>query len=188
MAILNDPEIIESVRRGNVSDFSLLIDRYKHKAFSMISRMLKNKMDAEEVLQDCFVKAFNNLSSFKGDSLFSTWFYRIVYNTTLSRLGMKKRQIEEMMLSIGEELDFEDTDADTSGGKKETKELLNSLIEKLPPNYAAVINLFYIEEMSCEEISVILNTGVPNVKVLLHRSRTALKKLIKENNLEDELR
>jgi RNA polymerase sigma-70 factor (ECF subfamily) len=188
MKKLDDLEIIESVKRGNVSDYSLIIDRYKHKAFSMIFRMLKNRLDAEEVLQDCFVKGYNSLKSFKGGAKFSTWFYRIVYNTTLSRIGSKRRKIEETMLSIGEELDFEDIDSDVSGSKKETKELLNKLIEKLPTNYSAVINLFYLEEMSCEEISEIMNTTIPNIKVLLHRSRAALKKMIKENDLEEELR
>lgn len=188
MKKLDDHEIIESVKRGNTSDYSLIIDRYKQKAFSIICRMLKNRMDAEEVLQDCFVKAYNNLKSFKGDAQFSTWFYRIVYNTTLSKLGIKKRQIEQSMLSIGEEIDIEDTLADTSGGKKATKELLNSLIAKLSPNYSMVVNLFYLEEMSCEEIADVMGTNTQNVKVLLHRSRAALKKLIKENDLEDELR
>ena len=188
MKKLDDHEIIESVKRGNTSDYSLIIDRYKQKAFSMIFRMLKNRMDAEEVLQDCFVKAYNNIKSFKGDAQFSTWFYRIVYNTTLSKLGMKKRQIEQSKLSIGDELDIEDLEADTSGRKNAIKELVNTLVAKLPPNYSMVVNLFYMEEMSCEEIAEVMGTNTPNVKVLLHRSRTALKKLIKENNLEDELR
>ena len=74
---LSDREIVDSVKKGNHSDYAILIDRYKNKAFSMLTRMLKNKMEAEEVLQDSFLKAFNGLKDFKGESKFSTWFYKI---------------------------------------------------------------------------------------------------------------
>ena len=80
MKNLSDNEIIESIKKGNHSDYSLLIDRYKNKAFSLLKRMLKNEMEAEEVLQDCFLKAFYGLNSFKQEAKFSTWFYRIVFN------------------------------------------------------------------------------------------------------------
>ena len=68
MKHLSDIEIIDSVLQGNANDYSLLISRYKHKAFSLLKRMLKNEMDAEEVLQDCFVKAFFALKSFKREA------------------------------------------------------------------------------------------------------------------------
>jgi len=89
---LSDQEIIDSINRGNQSDYSIIVDRYKNKAFSLLMRMLKNQQDAEETLQDCFIKAYNSLGSFKGESKFSTWFYRIVYNTALTRLSSKKRK------------------------------------------------------------------------------------------------
>ena len=97
-----DFEIIQSIRKGNTRDYSLLIDRYKNRAYSMLCRMLKDEMDAEEVLQDCFLKAFNALNNFKGDSKFSTWFYRIVYNTAITVLSAKKRKIEKEISSIDE--------------------------------------------------------------------------------------
>ena len=73
MKNLTDIEIIESVKKGNQSDYALLIDRYKNKAFSLLVRMLKNEMESEEVLQDCFLKAYNSLDSFRQESKFSTW-------------------------------------------------------------------------------------------------------------------
>jgi len=78
---LSDQEILDSVICGNQADYSIIVDRYKNKAFSLLKRMLKNEQDAEETLQDCFLKAYNSLSNFKGEAKFSTWFYRIVYNT-----------------------------------------------------------------------------------------------------------
>jgi RNA polymerase sigma-70 factor (ECF subfamily) len=178
MKDLSDLEIIESVKNGNHSDYSLLIDRYKNKAFSMLSRMLKNEMDAEEVLQDSFLRGFNGLKNFKNEAKFSTWFYRIAYNTALTRLSAKKRKIESEMISIDDQLelrsdyDFENTD------KSDLNKFVNDTIEMLPPKYSTVINLYYMEGMSCEEISEVMNITVSNVKVVLHRSRNALKDLL----------
>ena len=178
MKDLSDLEIIESIRNGNHSDYSLLIDKYKNRAFSMLVRMLKNEMDAEEVLQDSFLKAFNGLRTFKNDAKFSTWFYRIVYNTALTRLSGKHRKIESVMFSIDDQLelqsnyDFEDSE------KEDLNQFINKMIEQLPPKYSTVINLFYIDGMSCEEISEVMNNTVSNVKVILHRSRNALKDLL----------
>ena len=100
MKNFSDQEIIDSVLKGNESDYSIIVDRYKNKAFSMLKRMLKNDFDAEEILQDCFLKAYHSLKSFKGEAKFSTWFYKIVYNTALTKLSSKKRKIESEMSSV----------------------------------------------------------------------------------------
>ena len=91
MKNLSENEIIESVKKGNNGDFALIIDLYKDRAFTLLKKMLKNEMDAEEALQDSFMKVFNSLTSFKGESKFSTWFYRIVYNTALTIISNKKK-------------------------------------------------------------------------------------------------
>ncbi len=187
MRNLTDIEIIASVKRGNQSDYAIIIDRYKNKAFSLINRILKNEMEAEEVLQDCFLKAYNALSSFKQDSKFSTWFYRIVYNTTISKVSAKKRKIENEMSSLEDhfnlvsDYDFRVTE------NSDLSEFVNLMLEKLPPNYSSVLNLFYLNEMSCEEIGEVMNISVPNVKVMLHRSRNALRDLIIKDDLMREV-
>jgi len=187
MKKLSDQEIIESVRDGNQSDYSIIVDRYKNKAFSLLNRMLKNEQDAEEALQDCFLKAYNSLSSFKGDAKFSTWFYRIVYNTALTKLSSKKRKIENEMSSVDEHFDLKsDYDYNVSE-RKDMSEFINELVNKLPEKHSAIISLFYLDEMSCEEISKALDISLSNVKVMLYRSRNALKDIIIENNLVEEL-
>ncbi len=187
MKNLSDLEIIESVIRGNHSDFSLLINRYKNKAFSLLKRMLKNEMEAEEVLQDCFLKAFNGLKNFKQESKFSTWFYRIVYNSALTKLSIQKRKITNEMSSIDDHLNlFNESDFKFSE-KKDFSRFLNELIEKLPEKYSAVITMFYLEEMSCEEISEVMQVSVSNVKVMLYRSRNALRDIVVQNNYLEEL-
>jgi RNA polymerase sigma-70 factor (ECF subfamily) len=187
MKNLTDLEIIDSVKKGNQSDYAIIIDRYKNRAFSLVKRMLKNEMDAEEVLQDCFIKAYDSLDSFRQESKFSTWFYRIVYNTTLTKLSGKKRKIELEMTSVEDHFDLESDYDFKVSEKKDMAEFLNKMVEKLPLNYASVITMFYINDMSCEEISEALNTSVANVKVLLHRSRNALKDILLKNNFAEEL-
>ena len=187
MKNLTDLEIIESVKRGNQSDYAIIIDRYKDKAFSLVRRMLKNEMDAEEVLQDCFIKAYDSIKTFRQESKFSTWFYRIVYNTTLTRLSSTKRKIESQMTSVDEHFDLEsDYDFKTSE-KKDMVQFIKDMIEKLPQNYSLVLTLHYFNDMSCEEISETINTSVSNVKVMLHRSRNALRDLMLKNNYAEEL-
>ena len=187
MKNLTDWEIIESVKRGNRSDFSILVDRYKNKAFSLLKRMLKNEQDAEETLQDSFMKAYNSLNNFKGESKFSTWFYKIVYNTALTKLSSKKRKTEREMSSVEDHFDLKSDYDFNISENKDFSVFVNDLVNKLPERFAAVISLFYLDEMSCEEISKVMNVSVSNVKVMLHRSRNALKDLIIDNNLVEEL-
>jgi RNA polymerase sigma-70 factor (ECF subfamily) len=187
MKKLSDQEIIDSVKLGNQSDYSIIVDRYKDKAFSLLKKMLKNDQDAEETLQDCFLKAYNSLSGFKGQAQFSTWFYRIVYNTALTKLSSKKRKTENEMSSVHEHFDLKsDYDYNVSE-RKDMSEIINELINKLPERHTAIINLFYLDEMSCEEISKVLNISLSNVKVMLHRSRNALRDIIIKNDLVEEL-
>lgn len=187
MRNISDQEIIESVLKGNTSDYSILIDRYKNKAFSMLKRMLKNEFDAEEVLQDCFLKAYNSLNSFKGESKFSTWFYRIVYNTAVTKLSSKKRKIELEMTSIEEHFNLVGEYDSGNFEKAELTTLLHNAIERLPERHSAVLSLFYLNEMTCEEIGEVMEISVSNVKVLLYRSRNALKDLLLKENLAEEL-
>ena len=188
MKNLSDFEIIESIKRGNHSDFSILIERYKNKAFSLLKRMLKNEMEAEEVLQDSFLKTFNGLKNFKQESKFSTWFYRIVYNSALTKLSNKRRKIENEMTSVEDHLELESNINYNPTEQKNISEIINSLIEKLPEKYSTVINMFYLNGMSCEEIAEITSTSVSNVKVLLYRARNTFKDILVKYNLTEELR
>jgi RNA polymerase sigma-70 factor (ECF subfamily) len=184
---LSDVEIIESVKKGNQADYAVIIDRYKSKAFTMLKRMLKNHFEAEEVLMDCFLKAYNNLGSFKFESKFSTWFYRIVYNTAITRLSSSRRKIEKEMSSIDDLHYLESKYAADEFVKKDNSLLIKKIINDLPPKNAAVISMFYLEEMSTEEIGDVLQISVANVKVILHRSRNLLRDIIEKRNLVQEI-
>ncbi|HEX9252963.1 MAG TPA: sigma-70 family RNA polymerase sigma factor [Ignavibacteriaceae bacterium] len=187
MKNLTDVEIIESVKKGNQADYAVLIDRYKNKAFTMLKRMLKNESDAEEVLMDCFLKAYNNLNTFKFESKFSTWFYRIVYNTALTKISSAKRKIESEMSSI-DDLHYLESNYNADDLVKEDLAILvKKIVNELPPQNAAVVTMFYLEEMNTEEISEVLKISVSNVKVILYRSRNLLKDIIANRNLLQEI-
>ena len=187
MKKLSDQEILDSVIRGNQADYAIIVDRYKNKAFSLLKRLLKNEQDAEETLQDCFLKAYNSLSNFKGEAKFSTWFYRIVYNTALTKISSKKRKTENQMTSVEDHFNLKSDYDFRSSERKDISIFISDLVNQLPERFATVINLYYLNEMSCEEISEILEISVSNVKVILHRSRNALKDLIVEKDLVKEL-
>ncbi len=187
MKNLTEAEIIDSVKRGNQADFALLIDLYKDKAFSLLKRMLKNEMDAEEALMDSFMKAYKAIDSFRHDSKFSTWFYRIVYNTALTVLAGKKRKIEQQMSSIDEHFDLGEYDDQIYAESENVKQYVFKMVDKLPPRNALVIILFYIDNLSLNEISQVLEISLVNSKVLLHRSRNSLKDLLLKHNYQEEL-
>jgi RNA polymerase sigma factor (sigma-70 family) len=187
MKNLTDAEIIESVKKGNQADYAVLIDRYKNKAFTMLKRMLKNELEAEEVLMDCFLKAYNNISTFKFESKFSTWFYRIVYNTALTKLSSSKRKIENEMISV-DDLNYLESNYNADDlVKEDLSVLVKKIVNELPPKNAVVITMFYLEEMSTEEISDVLQISVSNVKVILYRSRNLLREIIEKRNLFQEV-
>lgn len=187
MKNLTDAEIIESVKKGNQADYYILVERYKNKAFTMLKRMLKNDFEAEEILMDAFLKAYNNLGSFKFESKFSTWFYKIAYNTALSRISNSKRIIETQMASIDDVNYLESNYNADEYVSESSAELVQKVVNQLPEKNAAVITMFYLEEMTIEQISDVLNLSAANVKVILHRSRNLLRKLIEEKQLLREM-
>ena len=144
-------------------------------------------MDAEEALQDSFLKVFNSLSSFRNDAKFSTWFYRIVYNTGLTIVAGKKRKIEKEMTSIDEIITLGNYDDEIYSRSADVKEYLDKMVEKLPVRHGLILILFYADDLSLLEISQVMGISLVNTKVLLHRSRNALKDMLLRHNYQEEL-
>jgi RNA polymerase sigma-70 factor (ECF subfamily) len=170
-----DYEIIKEVSAGNISAYTVLLDRYKNMVFSLAYNILQNKEDAEELSQDVFIKAFNALSSFKGESLFSTWLYRIVINTSLNK--KKLVSINKKILDDDSELQefaYADLDSLKQYQKKDRKKIVQSAIKLLKENERLCITLFYINELSITEINELTEISISNIKILLHRGRKSL--------------
>jgi RNA polymerase sigma factor (sigma-70 family) len=187
MRNLSDIEIIDSITRGNVSDFSLLVDRYKDRAYSLLKRLLKNELDAEEALQDSFLKVYNSLKNFRRESQFSTWLYKIVYNTALAIISSKKRKFEQNMSSIDDNFELGNYDNEIYSQTDNPTQFILKMVDKLPVRGALVVILFYMDGLSLNEISQVMGTSLVNTKVLLYRSRNALKNLLLKHNYQEEM-
>jgi RNA polymerase sigma-70 factor (ECF subfamily) len=172
---------IDAVRKGNVSAFSVLIERYQDMVYSLALKLLKNTEDAEEMAQDTFIKAYQKLDMYEGKSKFSTWLYSITYNACISEL--RKRRIQFSSL---EEQRFSDQDemkihSYFSENKKEDQEkYLNLALSKLPEDDQVLVTLYYYENQSMDDISMITGLTVSNIKVKIHRARKKMYELLNE--------
>jgi len=179
-----DPEYryIQQVMDGDAGAFSYLVARYKDLTFAIAIRILENQQDAEEAVQDAFVQAFRKIRSFRSESRFSTWLYRIVVNQSLTKARKKKRVLpyEDMELAEGR---FEEIESCYKGlsGQDQTN-YINLALERLAPEDRILLTLYYLEEQSLAEIAEITGISKENVKMKLHRARgkmyTVLSKLL----------
>lgn len=176
-----DTYYIRQVLNGNINSFAGLVDRHKDRVFNLAFRITGNREEAEEVAQDAFLKAYRSLESFRMNSLFSTWLYKIVYNTAISFIRTRKKtalSLDEFPAGIK---DFEYENPDEIKAEQEYRNyLVNFAMQKLSEEERAVISLYYYEELSSEEISVITGTSRNNIKVRLFRARQRMAEIIKK--------
>jgi len=172
---MNNPDelnYIERIRNGETNLFSYFVTRYSNSIYSLIVRIVLIKEDAEELTQDSFLKAFKKLDSFKGDCSFSTWLFRIAYNTAISATRKRKTVLslvdETMLESVPDDAieNFFETDEDEMRLQK-----LEEAITKLNAEEKALITLFYTEGKSVAELGKVLDLSTDNVKVKLYRVR-----------------
>ena len=180
----NDRFYIQRVKAGDIRAFSAIVSNYQSRVFTIVLKIVANREDAEDIMQEVFVKVFKSLDQFKEESEFSTWLYRIAYNTTLSELRKRKLSfvpINDDLNTVNEPIADEE-EHDLTNIKLQH---LDEALKKLPPDEIFLITLYYFKEQSIEAISKISNLSVANVKVKLHRIR---KKLALEINrlLENE--
>lgn len=181
MELYSDTYYIKRIQEGDTSAYACILDKYSRQIYSLVLKVVRNKEDAEELAQDVFLKVFKHLGSFKGDSAFSTWIYRIAYNTAISYTRKKKYEwlaIEEsVIVNVSEE---EVADALGRTEASEQIEILDKALAQLPPDDRAIILFFYMEGKSIDEIASITENSISNVKTKLHRIRKKLFVLIKE--------
>jgi RNA polymerase sigma-70 factor (ECF subfamily) len=188
MAVTSQTGVDEAVlvaqsREGDMRAFGELVRRYEGKIFRLAQHVTQNREDAEDVLQETFMKAYEHLDQFKGDSKFYTWIVRIAVNQALMKLRRRKT---DKSVSLDEQIDTgEDTvvreiaawgeDPEQRFSREELGEILDSAIESLEPPYRSVFVLRDIEELSTEETAEALNLSVPAVKSRLLRARLQLR-------------
>mgnify|MGYP001185014621 FL=1 len=185
----SDTELINKVLGGDKAAYADLMKRHQRFVFTLALRFAKNREDAEEIAQDCFIKAYRSLNTFRNTSKFSTWLYSIVYTTAMTFLRKKRLDIQSIDTEAGL-LNVENHVSDLKSDELEHKSkmvFVNRAIDQLLPDDAAVITLFYQGEQSLEEIGQALGMETNTVKVKLHRARHRLKEKI-ENILHHEVR
>jgi len=184
---VTDEELVRLAKGGDTAAFGKLMQRYQNKIYRLGRRMTATDEDAEDVLQEAFIKAFKSLGGFKEKSKFSTWLYRITVNLALMKLRKKKLDAVSLDEPVATEegsvqRDIEDDTLDPLEQLIETESLetLDEAVADLPPGYRAVFVLRHVEELSTEETARILRISVPAVKSRLHRTRIALKEKLIE--------
>jgi len=186
---LTDIDLIKKVLEGNHSAYADLVKRHERFVFTLALRFSKSREDAEEIAQDCFVKAYRSLNNFQQTAKFSTWMYTIVYRTSMTFL--RKNKLETQSIDSEDSLiQLQNYESSFNANLVEQKSkfaYLNMAINQLLPDDAAIITLFYQGEQSLEEIGKALNMEANTIKVKLHRARHRLKEKL-ENILHHEVK
>ena len=183
----NEDVLVAEARAGNGESFTTLINQYDRHIYRLALNITGNQEDAEDVLQDSFLKAYSNLNRFQGDSRFYTWLVRIAVNEALMKLR-KRRGASWVSLDEPVETDdpglmpreVEDWADNPEQGyaKAELQDILNHAIEKLEPQFRSVFVLRDVEGFSTEETATMMGLSVPAVKSRLLRARLKLRELL----------
>ena len=178
-----DRHTIEEIRAGNTRRYAQLVDRHKDRAMTLALRLTGSREEAEELLQDAFLRAFKNLGQFRGDAKFATWFYRILYNLCMTKISRRNSKSETLTIEDRSGLDniFVDEEEPTIHQKLEQEEFLEMVsreIDDLPEKYKSAVLLFYVQELSYEDICTVQNLPLGTVKTNLFRGRNLLRERV----------
>jgi len=184
---LEDDQLVEEALSGNEASYKKLVDKYNRALYFHIRKMIKEKELVEDLLQEVFMKAFHNLSSYSNEYAFSTWIYRIATNHTIDYLRKKKLKtfsIDDPISTKDGQIQVELPDTsfatDREVLRKQRKKIIHQEIDNLPDKYRAVIKLRHMEEKSYQEIAEELDLPLGTVKAHIFRARELLYKALKD--------
>ena len=176
-------ELVDQARQGDTTAFGELVNRYERNIFRLARHITQNEEDAEDVLQEAFLKAFSNLGQFQGHSKFYTWLVRIAVNESLMKLRRRK---SDKLVSLDEPVETEqdavpreiaawDENPEQKYGRAEMNAILAKAIDSLSPGFRTVFLLRDVEDLSTEETATALDLSIPAVKSRLLRARLQLR-------------
>ncbi len=181
----SDEELIERFQKGDREAFEQIVERYKDQLLNFAYRFLGSRQEAEDVVQDTFLRVYRNRKAYRRVARFSTWIYTIAGNLAKTELRKRKRRKLFSISDLGfEEKDYEISDLtynpedDVEGTLKE--EIIQKEIQRLPPKFREVIILRDVQGLSYEEIALILKIPIGTVKSRVNRARLRLQKRLKE--------
>lgn len=172
----SDELLVENILKGNQQQFKELIMRYQSRVYAVALKVANNQKDAEDISQEVFLQLYRSLSSFNGDSSFSTWIYRITMNKALDfkrkNEKIKEKESDHNLSTIPESTILSPEEALI---KNLDKELIHSYLIELPEAYSDVLKLYYFEELTYGEIALKLNVAVKTVESRLYRAKRIIK-------------
>ena len=180
MDTIEDQQCIDRLKKGDTASYAFLVDKYKDMAFTISLKVTKNKVAAEDAVQESFIKAYTSIHSFKGHSKFSTWLYTIVYRTSLAIA--KEQKLQTVPLN---DRSHNNCNPDHSVPQleklqlEEQQQYIKAAIEQLPEKEALLVTLYYMNESSIKEICTITGFSASNVKIILFRARKKLENDLK---------
>jgi RNA polymerase sigma-70 factor, ECF subfamily len=182
-----DQQLVERVQRGDKAAFDLLVSKYQRKIFRLLSRLIRDQAELEDVAQEAFIKAYRALPNFRGDSAFYTWLYRIAINTAKNHLvsqGRRAPTTTEADIEEAETFDDGDRLRDLNTPEsmlltKQVGEAVNRAIDQLPEDLRTAIVLREIEGLSYEEIADSMSCPIGTVRSRIFRAREAIAQELK---------
>jgi len=182
----SDLELVRRVQRGERGAFDLLVLRYQHKVVKLVARLLRDPTEAEDVAQEAFVKAYRALGSFRGDSAFYTWLYRIAVNTARNTMASRQRRpleyeadLSESEQSVVEARMRHGDTPEAAALSDEIHSTVSATIEALPEDLRTAIVLREVEGLSYEEIAAAMDCPVGTVRSRIFRAREAIDRDLK---------
>lgn len=179
-----DLEVVRRVQAGDVAAFDVLIRKYRERVYGIVYNLTSNREDAADLTQDAFIKAFQSIQRFGGQSSFFTWLYRIAVNSTVTHLRKTRLRAFFSLDSIDTEepvaRDIVAALTDKTGGEREAyvrelQEKLNAAMQKLSINHRTVVTLFEIDGLSHQEIAEVMDCSVGTVRSRLHYAKQLLQ-------------
>lgn len=177
---MDEQRLIARILDGHESDYGYFLERYGGEVFAIVSRLVPNREDAEELTQDAFVRAYNRLDSFVGRSSFSTWVCRIAYTTAVSWL--RKKRIK--YLSIEDKQGLSDREVDEALDDESRLDELQKAIALLKPDEQMLLELYYFESRPLADIAYILDVEPGTIATRLHRIRRKLYSMMKHGTTD----
>lgn len=175
----NDIYYIEQVLKGDINAFGALVEKHKDRVFNLAFRICGNREEAEELAQDSFLKAYRSLQGFKMKSSFSTWIFRITYNTAISHVRTKRKGILSLDDFPADAVDFFSKGISEEQADNEYRNsLVNFALQKITDEERGLISLYYYEEMTTDEIAAVTGISKSNIKVKLFRARQKMQEII----------
>ncbi len=181
----NDQQLVKKVQAGDKRAFDLLVLKYQHKIFGLISRYVQDSHEVQDVAQEAFIKAYRALPNFRGDSAFYTWLYRIAINTAKNHLVSRSRRPPDRDVEIEDAEYFDSGSAlrdvenpENSLMGDELKTVVNNAIRELPDDLRSAVTLREFDGLSYEDIAVIMDCPVGTVRSRIFRARDAIDKQV----------